>query len=118
MEIHSGKPERWRNQRGTGHVRTRHNTIRNLLGIERLAVQHQLRVEFSRPPTAQHLAHGVLIYTKKVCKWAEIGRERYDCADVEVSVCPAIQAIAYTRSQRVINRSVTDGTGDSNRFQT
>src|SRR5689334_1906959 len=48
--IEAGETVRIRNQRSTRNVRAGEHAVRDLLRIERLAVEEQLGVELARPP--------------------------------------------------------------------
>src|SRR5450759_1615552 len=61
MQVHSPEPKSWGNQRRARNVRSSDNTICDLLGVECLSVQDQLGIEFSWPPTVQHLSNCGLI---------------------------------------------------------
>jgi hypothetical protein len=62
----------------------------------------------SRSPAREHLLHGGLVDPEKVGERLEVGGERDDGADVQVAVGPAVQALADTRGERVIDVRVAE----------
>src|SRR5579884_3566432 len=45
------------NQRSSGNVLGCDDAICDLLGVERFPIEEEFRVELSRPPSGEHLAH-------------------------------------------------------------
>ena len=70
-------------------------------GLEGLAIQNQLGIEFSRPPTRQHRVNRSIADTEQIGKRAQIGRERHDRANVQITIRPPIQTMPDAASGRI-----------------
>src|SRR2546423_1500370 len=88
------------------------------VGAEGLAVEVQLCVEFSRPPTGEHFLERRVADAQKLRERARVGCERDDLADVEVAVGPAVQAVTDAGHESIVNRRVADGATEAQRLQT
>jgi hypothetical protein len=64
-------------------------------------------------PTRKNLLHRRYICSKQVGERLQVGRERNNVADIQVTVCLAVQTVTYSGNQLVINRRVTEGTLNS-----
>src|SRR5215213_5544213 len=83
---------RWK-QSGAGYVRAGHDAVRNLLGVNCLAVQHEFGIELSRSPAIEYRHNCLSVSSQDVFEWAEVRRESNDRAHIQVAVCPAVQAV-------------------------
>src|SRR5262245_24747703 len=75
------------------------NQCRGGLSIrpESFAVEEKLGVEFPRPPTGERRPDGRYIDPQEISHRLEIGGERHDRSDIEVTVGPAVQPAADAR---------------------
>ena len=100
VQVHSGEPKsRWDERRAGLTVRPK-----------RLSVHEQLGVELSRTPAVQHVTHRRLVGLEQTCDRAQVGRERDDCADIQVSIRPPVEAVPNTRSKSIVDSGVTERT--------
>jgi hypothetical protein len=108
VQVDTCEPERRRDQRRG----------RAAVGTEPLAVQEELRVELPWPPSCQDLLHGLLVHAEQAGYGRQIRGERYDRADVQVTVGPAVQALADAGGKGIVHPGVTEGAGEPERLET
>jgi hypothetical protein len=99
VEVNAGEPKRRGNQCASSLA----------IGPEGLPVLVQFGIKASRTPAVEHLFHRGGVDAELIGKRLEIRSERNDCAHVQVSVGPAVQALSNARCQRVIHSGMTEG---------
>ena len=58
-----------------------------------------------------------LVDAEQTAQHGEVGRERDDCPDVEVTVRPAVASLSDARRERVVDVGMTEGALDADRHQ-
>ena len=106
MEIDSCQAESWRNQcRG------------RFVTVEGLSVHEEFSIEFSRSPTCEHRADGGFIHFQQLGYAAEVRGKIDDRTYIEITICPAVQTMTDSWSQRIVDGGMADSTLDTHRFQ-
>src|SRR5262249_16626286 len=80
--VEARQPEGVWNQRRARDIRASDNAIRDLLRIERFAIQKDLGIKFSWSPTAEHCSQRRYTNAKKVGHWLEVGGGRRNAANI------------------------------------
>src|SRR6266508_4572094 len=84
---------------------------------ESFAVEEKLGIEFPRPPTGEHRPDGRHIDSQEISHRLEVGSERHNRSDIEITVGPAVQPAADAHGQRVVHSRVAEGTTDTHRLE-
>ena len=101
MEVHSSESEGRRNQGGTRDIRAADHTVAHLLRVKRFAIKDQLGVKLSRAPTVEHRPNGGLSRVQQGGDGAEIRCQRDNCAHIQITIGPTIQAMTHTTRVRI-----------------
>ena len=70
-------------------------------------VEQQLGIELAWSARSEHFAHGRLISFEQRSDDAEIWRKVDDCADMQIAVSPAVEAMTDARGERVVRGAMT-----------
>src|SRR5215203_3067708 len=84
---------------------------------EGLAIDVDLCVVEARPPAQQHLLERRLVDAEVVGDRLEVGRQRDDQTDVQILVWPAVEPLADTGREGVVDGRMAEGAGDPDRAQ-
>src|SRR5215472_10083811 len=91
MLIKAGETERIRDQRGAGYVRAGHHSVGDLLRIEGLTVEKQLRVKFPRPPSVKYRSDVCLRGSQQRRNRTEIRRSGDDLPRIKIAIGPTVK---------------------------
>ena len=90
MQVYTCQAEGWREQGGTRHIRTRHDTIGHLLRVECLSIQYEFGVEFPRSLAVKYGHDRIAIHTEDGLEGGQVRGEGHNGAYIQVTVGPAV----------------------------
>ena len=82
MEVYPCQPICRRNESSAWNVSAGDQAVRDLLRIERLAVENEFRVKLSGPPTSDHCPDRILTNAQQIAERLQIRSECYHLADI------------------------------------